>query len=533
MKHYLLGLSLATLCANSAQSELIAELSPENQNQAFGAEMAALGDVNGDGLDDFLIMDERQEGPGYSGRAYVFFGGPGLGTEADLVIQEGDSGWLEEALAGPFDFNGDGFGDIALGAPYYDVDDMENAGMVFVYYGGPDLDNVADHVIPGPWTRYYFGRGLACAGRFDTEDEFDDLAATISTSYGWGPPPTVYVFRGGPEPAVGSCWSRSLGTHFDGFASHLEFAGDTNGDGAGDIVHGLPFTEGFFFDGTDLISTPGVGATTILHGGEFMSRAGYFYQPFGIGGAYFGHDIDGNFDFDADGFDDVIAAAPIIEESRLIRGNPDIWEGEGLSLIPGQDVAGLKDFNGDGYDDLAIADHFCAVWVFLGGPNPDFVPDVRFSCPVGEEWDQAQVERAGDVDGDGRCDLLVHYRRSVPGGGHADLVRVLGWTAGATGVSEAPDGVPGLTFTGCFPNPANPRSEISFKINHRDDIQVRIFDARGRSVRTLLVGPVDSGSHRVSWDGMDARGRPAPSGSYLVQILGTGKATIGRVSLVR
>ncbi|MBU2501656.1 VCBS repeat-containing protein [bacterium] len=533
MKSFLLGILMASYCGNAAQGGLIAELYPEHDNQAFGIEMAGLGDVNGDGLDDFLIMDERQEGPGYSGRAYVFFGGPGVGTEADLVIQEGDSGWLEEALAGPFDFNGDGFGDIALGAPYYDVDGMENAGMVFAYYGGPDLDNIADHVIPGPWTRYYFGRGLACAGRFDTEDEFDDLAATINTSYGWGPPPTVYVFRGGPEPGVDSCWGRTLGTHYDGFASHLEFAGDTNGDGAGDIVHGLPFAQGLFFDGTNLIPTNGVGAATTLHGGEFMWYAGYFYQPLDVGEAYLGYDIDGNFDFDADGFDDVIAAAPNIEESRLIRGNPDIWEGEGLSLIPGQDVAGLEDINGDGYDDLAIVDLFCAVWVFWGGPSPDLVPDVRFGTPIGEEWDQAQVERAGDVDGDGRCDLLVHYRKFLPNGDHADLVRVWGWTEGTSGVSPETDGMPDLAFMGCFPNPANPRSEISFKINRRDEVQVRIFDTRGRLVRTLLNSPVDSGTHRVSWDGADARGRPAPSGSYLVQILGMGRATTGKISLVR
>lgn len=524
MKYLLLGVLLASFYGNAAQGGLIVELLPENDNQAFGTEMAGLGDVNGDGLDDFLIMDEKQEGPGYAGRAYVYFGGPGLSSEPDLVLQEGDSGWLEEAVSGPFDFNGDGFGDIALGAPYYDVDGMENAGMVFVYYGGPDLDNIADHVIPGPWTRYYFGRGLASAGRFDTEDEFDDLAVTIMTSYGWGPHPTVYVFRGGPEPAVESYWSRTLTTHYTGFSRILEFAGDTNSDGAGDIVHGLPFIPGF----------NSIGAVMTLHGGEFRNYAGFLYLPPDlVEEAYLGYDVDGNFDFDADGFDDVIAAAPSIEESRLIRGNPDVWEGDVLSLIPGQDVAGLEDMNGDGYDDLAIVDLFCAVWVFWGGPGSDLVPDVRFGVPTGEEWDQAQVERAGDVDGDGRCDLLIHYRKFLSNGDPSDLVRVWGWTEGTSGVSPESDGMPGLAFTGCFPNPANPRSEISFKINRRDEVQVRIFDTRGRLVRTLFDGPVDSGTHRVFWDGADARGRPAPSGSYLVQILGTGKAEIGKLSLVR
>lgn len=533
MKHLLFCLLLLLLPRDAALARLIAELLPEHDNQSFGVEMAWLGDINGDQRDDFLVLDKGQVGPGYAGRAYVFFGGPEVGAAPDLVLQEGDSGWLEEALAGPFDFNGDGFGDIALGAPSYDIDGMGNAGAVFVYYGGPGLDQVADHVIPGPWRNYYFGRGLARAGRFDPDDEFDDLAATINTSYGWGPPPAVYVYRGGPEPAVEAYWGRSLGTYYDGFPSHLEFAGDTNGDGAGDLVHGLPFTDGYFYDGSTLVPVHGVGGVTTLHGGEFRQYGGYYYQPFNIGEAYLGLDVDGGFDFDADGLDDVIAAAPAIEESRLILGNPDVWEGDVLSLIPGQDVAGLGDVNGDGQDDIAIVDLHCAVWVFWGGPDPDLHPDARFGPALGEEWDQAQVERAGDVDGDGHGDLLVHYRRFLPNGDHSDLVRVIGWTEGTSEAVPDPGDFPGLVFLGCAPNPANPMSEIRFSLAREDRIQIRIFDARGCLIRTLLDDRLDPGDHRVSWDGADGRGRPAASGSYLVQILGMGRATGGKISLVR
>ena len=191
-------LVLFVVLANAATAEIIVTVNPENENQAFGEETAWLGDVNADGFGDFLVVDMRQVESGYSGRAYVYFGGPTVDDTPDLILQQNATGRIREALSGPFDFNGDGYGDIAISAPDYDTDDMENNGAVFIYYGGPCIDDVADLVIPGPWTKYYFGSGLARAGKFNVEDEFDDLAVTINTSYGWGPPNTVYVYFGGP-----------------------------------------------------------------------------------------------------------------------------------------------------------------------------------------------------------------------------------------------------------------------------------------------------------------------------------------------
>ncbi len=46
------------------------------------------------------------------------------------------------------------------------------------------------------------------------------------------------------------------------------------------------------------------------------------------------------------------------------------------------------------------------------------------------------------------------------------------------------------------------------------DVQVQILDANGQSVRTMTLGPMQSGSHALSWDGLDDAGNPLAQGEY-------------------
>jgi len=45
-------------------------------------------------------------------------------------------------------------------------------------------------------------------------------------------------------------------------------------------------------------------------------------------------------------------------------------------------------------------------------------------------------------------------------------------------------------------------------------VRITIHDGKGHAVRSLDLGPVGAGAHRVVWDGLDANGNPAPAGSY-------------------
>ncbi|MFO7652850.1 MAG: S8 family serine peptidase [Candidatus Krumholzibacteriia bacterium] len=68
---------------------------------------------------------------------------------------------------------------------------------------------------------------------------------------------------------------------------------------------------------------------------------------------------------------------------------------------------------------------------------------------------------------------------------------------------------------GNAPNPFNPRTTLRFELARAGTVELAVFDARGRLVRQLLSGELPSGSHAVLWDGCDAAGRPAGSGTYL------------------
>jgi hypothetical protein len=110
----------------------------------FAQALADAGDVDGDGFDDLIIGDFHYDNDQIDdGRTYVF-GGSASGLKANPIWVVQDSkvastfGW---SVASAGDVNGDGYADVAVGAPESENDQL-NEGRAFVYHGGPGL--------PGP-----------------------------------------------------------------------------------------------------------------------------------------------------------------------------------------------------------------------------------------------------------------------------------------------------------------------------------------------------------------------------------------------
>ena len=84
------------------------------------------------------------------------------------------------------------------------------------------------------------------------------------------------------------------------------------------------------------------------------------------------------------------------------------------------------------------------------------------------------------------------------------------------------------------PNPFNPVTTIQYDLPRATRVDLAIYDVTGRMVRRLGAGKVESrGTHFLTWDGRDARGRAMPSGTYIVR-LETGVGVEARkVMLVR
>lgn len=104
--------------------------------------------------------------------------------------------------------------------------------------------------------------------------------------------------------------------------------------------------------------------------------------------------------------------------------------------------------------------------------------------------------------------------------------------AALSGVPAAPGGGNAL-LRPAWPNPFNPRTELAFTLPTAGPARLRIHDARGAVVRTLVDGALAAGEHRPAWDGRDDAGREAPSGAYFARLEAGAAAETVKLVLVR
>jgi hypothetical protein len=79
------------------------------------------------------------------------------------------------------------------------------------------------------------------------------------------------------------------------------------------------------------------------------------------------------------------------------------------------------------------------------------------------------------------------------------------------------------------PNPSS--TAVSIPVIGDDWQSVDVFDPRGRLLRVLVDPPVRGG--KLSWDGLDGRGMPVPSGRYMLRLRGSRSEVIRSVTIVR
>lgn len=83
------------------------------------------------------------------------------------------------------------------------------------------------------------------------------------------------------------------------------------------------------------------------------------------------------------------------------------------------------------------------------------------------------------------------------------------------------------------PNPFNARVTIRFEVPRGgEDVAATFFDARGRRIRTLMLGSQDEGSHAITWDGRDDRGNLVGSGVYFIRLRVGSASDVRKVALV-
>lgn len=125
----------------------------------------------------------------------------------------------------------------------------------------------------------------------------------------------------------------------------------------------------------------------------------------------------------------------------------------------------------------------------------------------------------------GAFDAGIGFGSVIVNGGSLEL-----WYSGINGASQVghatspfvglqvADGQKPLTYAldQNFPNPFNPSTTIRYQIEHRSAVELRVYNALGELVATLIDGVRDPGAQEVRWDAANM-----PTGIYFCRIIVT------------
>ena len=424
------GVATRLVTTNLLKHELStadARLVGEQPSDYAGGSVSGAGDVDGDGRDDLLIGSWQ----GAANAAYLVLG-PVTGTldlsgaDAKLVGEAADDG-AGAGVSRAGDVDGDGRDDVLVGA-WLNDDGGDRAGAAYLVLGpvSGTLDlAVADAKLVGEEAYDGAGYERRISGARDVDGNgHDDLLIGAANDEGGANAGAAYLVLG---PVTGTrdlslADAKLLGDSSDR-ASTVSDAGDVDGDGLDDLLVGAYTNGGVGAGAAYLVLGPITGTINLsladakLVGEEPDDASGY--------------DVSDAGDVDSDGHDDLLVGAFRNSEGAHyagaaylvlgpVTGSRDlsladaklVGEGRGDSAGP---VSAAGDVNADGHDDVLVGApnqgnrNEGAAYLVLGpvtGTVDLSQADAKLVGAAGQDH-AGYVSGAGDVDADGRADLLV------------------------------------------------------------------------------------------------------------------------------
>ncbi len=346
-------------------------------NDESGSTIAGLGDVNGDGYDDFIIGASSADGINNSklesGESYLIYGGATLPTTIDLATLQASQGVVllgvdvgdgsGVSVSGAGDINADGYNDLLIGAVKADglgnTAQTDDTGEAYLIYGGPalpstiSLGNIAalGVTIYGAVPNTLTGIGLSGAGDVNG-DGYDDFL--VGTYLSDGPANNTFavgaanLIFGGPAlsntinlATLGSGGMIFYGEEYYDLAGwSVSSAGDLNDDGLDDLLIGATYARA---PGDALYTYAGksyvIYGSTSLSGSMNLASLGTSGFPiFGADpGDISGWSVSGVGDVNGDGFADSLIGAPNADAANNLKSDA----GESYLLYGGRQASSV------------------------------------------------------------------------------------------------------------------------------------------------------------------------------------------------
>ena len=390
------------------------QITGEAAGNYAGQSISNVGDINGDGIDDFAIGATGVGGIS-QGAVYIVFGtASGFGANFSLSSLTGSNGFqinggeyaqdlvgISVSAAG--DVNGDGIDDLIIGASGADPDGA-GSGAAYVLFGKntavdgefasdiatSSLNGVTGFQISGTGISDTLGYWVGGGGDFNGDGIADMIVGAVQADSYRG---AAYVIFGTDSGFPGNINVADLnGTNgfkipaaatYDYVGVSVANAGDINGDGIDDLIVGAIGVDAngsnsgaaYIIYGKNTAVDGDFGA--VVTTGALDGTTGFRVTGVALGDQL-GISVDGAGDVNGDGIDDFIVGANgltnnggafvVFGRDTALLGNfaasfsASILDGTNGFRIDGEvsgdnlglRVSGLGDVNGDGFDDVGI-----------------------------------------------------------------------------------------------------------------------------------------------------------------------------------